>query len=113
MDNKYIIRHFFQIPPYILIHLLVFGTPEGSPNTSKICQNIRRYLAEKRLLIYKCLLISFKISVLLHIDFNTDGKRTLSGVFVAPFETVYTRCCANEFRSLRVLSVLLLSLSIC
>ena len=55
----------------------------------------------------------FQISVLLHSDFTTDGKRTLFGVFIAPFDTVCTRSCVNEFRSLRVLSVLLMSLSIC
>ena len=42
----------FQIPPYILTHVLVFGEPKGSPNTSKSRQNIRRYLAEKCLIIY-------------------------------------------------------------
>ena len=36
-------------------HLLVFGSPKGSPNTSKIRQNIRRYLAEKSLIIYNYL----------------------------------------------------------
>ena len=37
-------------------NLLVFGSPKGSPDTSKICQNSRRYLAEKCLIIYKYLL---------------------------------------------------------
>ena len=31
-------------------YLLVFGSPKGSPNTSKIRQNITRYLAEKCLI---------------------------------------------------------------
>ena len=44
---------FYQIPPDILTHLLVFGSPKGSPNISNIRQNIRRYLAEKCLIIYK------------------------------------------------------------
>ena len=42
---------FFQIPPFILTHLLVFGEPKGSPNTSNILQNIRGYLAENCLII--------------------------------------------------------------
>ena len=35
------------------LNLLVLGSPKGSPNTSKIRQNIRRYLTEKCLIIYK------------------------------------------------------------
>ena len=37
---------FCQIPHDILTHLLVFGSPKGSPNISKIRQNVTRYLAE-------------------------------------------------------------------
>ena len=47
------------------------------------------------------LLISFKMSVLLHSDITTDGKRTLFVVFIVPFETVYMRSCGNEFQSLK------------
>ena len=39
MHNKYITRHFLcQIPPDILTHFLVFGSPERSLNTPKIRQ---------------------------------------------------------------------------
>ena len=37
----------------ILTHLLAFGSPQGSPNTSKIHESVTRYLAEKCLITYK------------------------------------------------------------
>ena len=71
---------FFQIAPYILTHLLVFGSPEGSPNTSKIRQNIRRDLAEKCLIIYNYYTYLYKRTV----QIPRRDEQEVSGGICAP-----------------------------